>query len=108
MISPDIGHFVHVDVVRNICRRIDLSNEVCNIHFRIQCLCLQFRILLHFMQTIVLPRSGNLDEVFHMDVALLDSILRHRPVYLGYTIIRIMLSIANLITRSLLYGHFIT
>ena len=43
-----------------------------------------------------------------MDVALIDCILRHRPVDLGYTIVRNMLSIPKLITRSLPYGHFIT
>ena len=36
-----IDNFVHVDVVRNICRRIDLSDEVCTIHFCAQCLCLR-------------------------------------------------------------------
>lgn len=63
---------------------------------------------LHFIQITVLPRSGHLDEVSHMDVVLINSIFRHRPVNLGYTIIRTMLSIPKLITRSLLYGHFIT
>ena len=43
-----------------------------------------------------------------MDVALIDCILRHYPVNLGYSIIQIILSIPKLITRSLLYGHFIT
>ena len=43
-----------------------------------------------------------------MDVALIDCILRRRPVNLGYTIIRTMLTIPALITRSLLYGHFFT
>ena len=105
--TPDIDHFVHVDAVRNTCRRISLSDEVCNIHFRTQCLCLQSRILLCLIQTIILPKSGHLDEVSHMDVALIDSILRHRPVNFGYTIIDTMLSIPNLITHSLLYSHFI-
>ena len=88
--APDIDHFVHVNVVRNICRHIDLYDEVCNIHFRTQYLCLQSHILLCLIQTIVLPRSGHLDEVSHMDVALIDSILRHRLVKFEYTIIRIM------------------
>ncbi|KAH9762999.1 hypothetical protein KPL70_001024 [Citrus sinensis] len=76
---PDIDDYVYIDAVKNICHR-----------------------------SIVLPRSGHLDEVSHMDVALIDCILRHRPVNLGYTIVRNMLSIPKLITRSLLYGHFIT
>ena len=106
--SPDIDDYVHIDVVKNICRRINLSDDECTIHFRTQCLCLQTRILLHFIQSIVLPRSGHLDEVSHMDVALIDCILRHRPIDLGYTIVRNMLCIPKLITRSLPYGHFIT
>ncbi|KAH9697387.1 hypothetical protein KPL71_023585 [Citrus sinensis] len=105
---PDIDDYVYIDAVKNICRRVDLSNEDCTIHFRNLCLCLQSRILLRFIQSIVLPRSGHLDEVSHMDVALIDCILRHRPVDLGYTIVRNMLSIPKLITRSLPYGHFIT
>ena len=56
----------------------------------------------------MLPRSGYLDEVSHIDVALIDCILRRSPVNLGYTIIRTMLTIPALITRSLPYSHFIT
>ncbi|KAH9680653.1 Integrase catalytic domain-containing protein [Citrus sinensis] len=105
---PDIDDYVHVDAIRNIFRRSDLSVEDCTIHFRTQCLCLQTRFLLRIIQSIVLPRSGHLDEVSHMDVAMIDCILRGRPVDLGYSIIRTMLSIPALITRSLPYGHFIT
>lgn len=105
---PKLDSYVHVDTVRNICRRNDLSVEDCTIHFRTQCLYLQTRILLRFIQSIVLPRSEHLDEVSHIDVALIDCILRRRPVTLGYTIIRSMLTIPALITRSLPYGHFIT
>ncbi|KAH9668295.1 hypothetical protein KPL70_021361 [Citrus sinensis] len=50
----------------------------------------------------------HLDEVSHMDVAMIDCILRGCPVDLGYSIVRTMLSIPALITRSLPYGHFIT
>ncbi|KAH9670880.1 hypothetical protein KPL70_017145 [Citrus sinensis] len=105
---PNIDDYIHVDAVRNICRRSDLSVEDCTIHFRTQCLCLQTRFLLRIIQSIVLPRSGHLDEVSHMDVAMIDCILRGRPVDLGYSIVRTMLSIPALITRSLPYGHFIT
>ena len=31
---PDIDGYVHIDAVKNICRRIDLSNDDCTIHFR--------------------------------------------------------------------------
>ncbi|KAH9680506.1 Integrase catalytic domain-containing protein [Citrus sinensis] len=88
---PDIDDYVYIDAVKNICRPVDLSDEDCTIHFCNLCLCLQSRILLRFIQSIVLPRSGHLDEVSHMDVALIDCILRHRPVDLGYTIVRNML-----------------
>ncbi|KAH9753250.1 Integrase catalytic domain-containing protein [Citrus sinensis] len=77
--SPNLESCVHIDAVRNICRRDDLSDE-----------------------------DWHLDEVSHMDVALIDCILRRRPVNLGYTIIRTMLTIPALITRSLPYSHFIT
>ncbi|KAK9192656.1 hypothetical protein WN944_003349 [Citrus x changshan-huyou] len=81
--SPKIGHYVHVDTVKNICWRTDLSVENCTIHFRTQYLCLQTRILLRFIQSIVLPRSWHLDEISHMDIVLIDFILRRRLVHLG-------------------------
>lgn len=90
----EISNFVHVDDVQNIYRRIDLTNEVSNNHFH--------------TQTIILRSSEHLDKVSHMDVTLINSILRHRPVNFRYTIICNMLIIPNLITQSLLYGHFIT
>ena len=37
---PDIDDYVYIEAVKNICRRIDLSDEDCTIHFRTQCLCL--------------------------------------------------------------------
>ena len=61
-----------------------------------------------FIQSVVLPKSGHLDEISYMDVALIYCILRHRPIDLGYTFVRNMLCIPKLITRSLLYSHFIT
>ena len=106
--SPKLDSYVHVDAVRNRCRCNDLSVEDCTFNFRTRYLYLQTRILFRFIQSIVFPRSGHLDEVLHMEVALIDCILRRRPVNLGYTIIRTMLTIPALITRSLLYGHFIT
>ena len=81
--SPKIGSYVYVDAIRNICRRNNLSVENYTIHFRTQCLCLQTQIVLRFIQSIVLPRSGYLDEDSHMDVALIDYILRRCPVNLG-------------------------
>ena len=86
--SLDIDDYVHIDTVKNIYRRIDLSDDDCNIYFYTQCLCLQTQILLRFIQTIVLLRSGHLDEVSHKDIALIDCIFRRRPVNLGYSIIR--------------------
>ena len=85
--SPKLDSYVHVDAVRNICWRNDLSVKDCTIHFRTQCLCLQTPILLHFIQCIILLRLGHLDEVSHMDIALIDCILRRHSVNLGYTII---------------------
>ena len=84
--SPKIDSYVHLDAVRNICWCNDLSDENCTIHFCTQCLYLQTRILFRFILSIVLPRSGHLDEVSHRDVALIDCILRRRPVNLGYSI----------------------
>ncbi|KAH9716076.1 hypothetical protein KPL71_021332 [Citrus sinensis] len=51
----------------------DLSVEDCTIHFRTQCLCLQTRILLRIIQSIVLPRSGHLDERRRRDPPVIAS-----------------------------------
>ena len=37
--------YAHVNVVRSICRCSDLSDDVCNLQFSAQYLCLQVRIL---------------------------------------------------------------
>ena len=50
--------FSHTDGVRNICRRRDLSDEICLLPFRSQLLPLQIRILHTILQHIVTPRKG--------------------------------------------------
>ena len=47
--SPNIDDYVHIAAVKNICCRIDIFDDDCNIHFRPQCFCLQTRILLRFI-----------------------------------------------------------
>lgn len=81
---------------------------MCTIHLRTQCLCLQSQVLLRILQTIVTPRSMHVDEISHMDVALLDCVLGGCLINLGYIVIRHMLSILGMVNRSLLYGSFIT
>ncbi|KAH9763082.1 Integrase catalytic domain-containing protein [Citrus sinensis] len=71
--SPKLDSYVHVDVVHNICQRNDLSVEDCTIHFRTQCLCLQTRILLRIIQSIVLLRLGHLDERRRRDPPMIPS-----------------------------------
>lgn len=44
-----IDDYDHVEAVCNICRRINLSDEMCTLHFQTQCLCLQSRILLRII-----------------------------------------------------------
>ncbi|KAH9728331.1 Integrase catalytic domain-containing protein [Citrus sinensis] len=70
---PDIDDYAYIDAVKNICRRVNLSDEDCTIHFRNLCLCLQTRILLRFIQSIVLPRSGHLDERRRRDPPVIAS-----------------------------------
>lgn len=106
--DPEIDDFDHVEAVRNIYRCIDLIDEVCTLQFRTHCLYLKSRILLCINYNIVPLRSGNLDEVSHMDVVLIDSIFRYCLVDFGYTIFHHMLSIPILPTRSFPYSYYIT
>ncbi|KAH9745941.1 hypothetical protein KPL70_004261 [Citrus sinensis] len=99
--------FSHTHGVRNICRRRDLSDEICMLHFRSQLLPLQVRILHSILQHIVTLRKGHSDEVTRLDVALLDSLLTDRPINLGYIIVRHMLSTPAVNHRLLPYGSII-
>lgn len=100
--------FSHTHGVRNICRRRDLSDEICMLPFRSQLLPLQVRILHSILQHIVTPRKGHSDEVTRLDVAILDSLLTDRPINLGYIIVRHMLSTPAVNHRLLPYGSIIT
>ncbi|KAH9724699.1 hypothetical protein KPL70_007586 [Citrus sinensis] len=100
--------FRHTDGVRNICRRRDLSDEICLLPFWSQLLPLQVRILHTILQHIVTPRKGHSDEVTRLDVALLDSLLTDRPINLGYIIVRYMLSTPAVNHRLLPDGSIIT
>ncbi|KAH9801181.1 hypothetical protein KPL71_000929 [Citrus sinensis] len=100
--------FSHTDDVRNICRRRDLSDEICLLHFRSQLLPLKVCILHTILQYIVTPRKGHSDEVTRLDVGLLDSLLTDRPINLGYIIVRHMLSTPAVNHRLLPYGSIIT
>uniref|UniRef100_A0A1S8ACF9 Putative plant transposon protein domain-containing protein n=1 Tax=Citrus limon TaxID=2708 RepID=A0A1S8ACF9_CITLI len=104
----DFNDFRHVDAVRNICRRRDLSDDLCSLSFRSQLLPFQVRILHIILQHMVTPRQGHSDEVTRLDVGLLDSLIRRRRVNLSYTIIRHMLSAPAVTNRSLPYGSIIT
>lgn len=100
--------YAHVNAVRNICRRSDLFDDVCNLQFPAQYLCLQVRILHSILQHVVTPRGGHAHHVTRLDVALLDCILRGRKVNFGYVILRHMLSIPAINNWSFAFGGFIT
>lgn len=51
------SNYSHIEAFHNICRHIDLFDEVCIIHLHTQFLCLQSRVLLCILQVIVIPRS---------------------------------------------------
>ena len=117
----DIGHhiytsrkalsfadFAHHHGVRSICRRRDLTNDICALPFRSQLLNLQVRILHTILQYIVTPRKGHSDEVTRLDVWLLDSLRERRTINLGYVILRHMLSTPGVNNRLLPYGSIIS
>ncbi|KAH9792871.1 hypothetical protein KPL71_004323 [Citrus sinensis] len=100
--------FYHVDGVRNICRRRDLSDDICSLSFRSQLLPFQVQILHIILQHMVTPRQGHTDEVTRLDVGLLDSLIRRQHVSLSYTILCHMLSTPKVTNQSLPYGSIIT
>lgn len=76
------SEFNHLEGVRNICRRCDLSNDICSLSFRSQLLPFQVHILHSILQHMIAPRQGHGDEVTRLDVGLLDSLIRGRKVKL--------------------------
>ena len=102
------SNFRHVDGVRNICRRQDLSDDICSLSFRSQLLPFLVRILHIILQHMVTPRQGHTDEVTRLDVGLLDSLIRRRQVSLSYTILCHMLSTLRVSNRSLPNDSIIT
>ena len=104
----EFSDFCHVDGVWNICRRRDLSDDICSLSFRSQLLHFQVRILHIIFQHMVTPRQVHTDEVTRLDVGLLDSLIRRWHVSLSYTIFCHMLSTPKVFNRSLPYGSIIT
>ena len=102
------NQFRHIEGVRNIYRRHDLSDEVCSLSFRSQLLPFQVRILHTILQYMITPRHGHADKVTRLDVGLLDSLIRGRQVHLSFTIVRHMLSTTAVSNRSLPYGSIIS
>lgn len=101
-------NFAHNSGVRHICRRQDITSDVCALHFRLQLLFLQVRILHTILQHIVTPRKGFSDEVTRMNVRLLESLIEKRPINLGYVIFRHMLSTPGVNHRLLPYSSIIS
>ena len=102
------NQFRHNEGVRNVCRRRDLSDDICSLPFRSQLLPFQVRILHSILQHMITPRHGHADEVTRLDIGLLDSLIRGRQVHLSFTIVRHMLSTTAVSNRSLPYGSIIS
>lgn len=82
------NHFLHVNVVRNICKQKDLSDDICHHPFCSQLLPLQVRVLHNIFHNIITLKKGHTNEVTHLGVGLLDCIFRRRLVNLRYVIMR--------------------
>ena len=50
------------------------------------------RVLHHMIYFILLPRGGHQDEVYYLEVFLMDSILTGRHIHLGYLMMMHMIS----------------
>lgn len=97
-----------VEVVRNICKRTDLSEFFCNAFFKAQVLPFQVRILYNIIQHFISIRTRQFDEVTSLDVCLLDSILLGRKLDIGYIILQHMFSSPNIESHFLPYGIIVT
>lgn len=97
-----------MDVVRNICRRYDLSNDLYTLSFRSQLLPFQVRILHSILHHMITFRLGYSDEVTSLDVGLLNSLIRRRQVSLSYTILCHMVSTPVVTNQYLPNGSIIT
>ena len=102
------SQFTHIKGIRNICRRRDLSDEVCSLSFRSQLLPFQVRILHSILQHMITPRQGHTDETTRLDVGLLDSLIQGRQMHLSFTILRHMLSTTVVFNMSFPYGSIIS
>lgn len=85
------NHFRHADGVQNICRRRDLTDDICSLFFRSHLLPLLVIILYSILQHVVTLRQGHTNEITRLDVGLLNSILQRKPIDIGYTILSHML-----------------
>lgn len=106
--TPDEGLEIYSVRKPLICRHIDLFFEVCTIHLHTQCLCVQSRVSLRILQIVVTPKLVYVNKIYHMDVALLDCILRGLLINIRYVITRHMLSILGMVNCSFHYDNFIT
>lgn len=89
--------YTHVDTFKNICRHSDLFDDVCNIQFPAQYLCLQVQIFTAYFN-IWSVLGGHAHQVTCLYVTLLKCILRGAKVNFEYAINN----------RSLPFGGFIT
>ena len=102
------SEFRHVDGVRNIYRRRDLSDDICALSFWSQLLPFQIRRLHIILQHMVNLRQGHTDEITRFDIGLLGSLIYRRHVSLSYTILCHIMSTPKVSNRSLPYGNIIT
>ena len=104
-----LNHFLHVNKIWNTTPNVydDLSDDICHMPFPSQLLPLQVRVLHNILKHVITPRKGH-DEVTHLDVRLLDCIIRHQQVNLGYVIMRHTLSTTKVSSILLFYGSIIT
>lgn len=105
-----LNHFLYVNEIWNTTPNVygDLSNDICHMPFPSQLLPLQVRVLHNILQHVITPRKGHVDEVTRLDVRLLDCIICHRQVNLGYVIMRHILSTSKVSNMLFFYGSIIT
>lgn len=93
------ARYTHVDTFKNICRHSDLFDDVCNIQFPAQYLCLQVRIFTSYFNIWSVLR-GHTHQVTCLYVTLLNCILWGAKVNFEMPSIVVLLPSVDLLLES--------
>lgn len=101
-------NFKYIKAIKNIFRRVNLSDNICTLSLPFQLLPLQVWVLHGILHNVVTPHKGHAEEITHLDVGLLDCLLGKLKVNARYIILKNMLRTPRLLNILLPSGGVIT